>query len=61
MMKIKEICVFNYYLGYYDGQFVAKIAALSENSARDKIAQFVGVSASAYSGKARRLVTVVKV
>jgi hypothetical protein len=53
--------VFNYYLGYYDGMFVAKIAALSENSARDKIAQFVGVSASAYSGKARRLVTVVKV
>lgn len=53
--------MFDYYLGYYDGQFVAKVAALSEQSAKDKIAQFVGVSASAYSGKARRLVTVVKV
>jgi len=53
--------MFNYYLGYYDGQFVTKVAAMSENSARDKIAQLVGVSASAYSGKARRLVSVVKV
>ena len=53
--------MFNYYLGYYDGMFVTKVAALSEQSARDKIAQLVGVSASAYSGNARRLVTVVKV
>ena len=53
--------MFNYYLGYYEGQFVAKVAALSEQSAIDKVASFIGVSASAYSGKARRLVTVVKV
>jgi hypothetical protein len=52
--------MFDYYLGYYDGMFVAKIAAMTENSAIDKIAKLVGVSASAYSGKARRLVTVVK-
>jgi len=53
--------VFNYYLGYYDGQFVAKVASTSEQNAKDKIARLVGVSASAYSGKARRLVSVVKV
>ena len=32
--------------------------ALSEHSALDKGCQLVGVSASAYSGKARRLVEV---
>ena len=53
--------MFNYYLGYYDGQFVAKVASTSEQNAKDKIARLVGVSASAYSGKARRLVTVVKI
>ena len=60
-MNQKETCVFNYYLGYYDGQFVAKVASTSEQNAIDKIARLVGVSASAYSGKARRLVSVVKV
>lgn len=53
--------MFNYYLCYYDGQFVGKFCALSENSAIDKCGQFIGVSASAYSGLSRRLITAVKV
>lgn len=53
--------MFNYYLCYYDGQFVAKFCALSENSAIEKCAQFIHVSASAYSGLSRRLITAVKV
>ena len=46
---------------FYDGVFVCQIYALSENSAIDKGCQIVGVSASRYSGKARRLVTVEEV
>jgi hypothetical protein len=34
--------------------------ALSEQSAKDKGAQMVGVSASAYTGRAHRLVEVVR-
>ena len=40
--------------------FAGTVMALSEQSARDKGCQLVGVSASAYTGKARRLVEVVR-
>jgi hypothetical protein len=51
--------MFRQYFVYYDGQFVGTVMALSENSALDKGCQLVGTSPSAYSGKARRLVSVV--
>jgi hypothetical protein len=57
---MEEILMFNQYFVYYDGQFVGTVMALSESSAKDKGCQLVGVSASAYSGKSRRLVEVVR-
>jgi hypothetical protein len=50
--------MFHQYSVYYDGKFQGNVMALSEHSALDKGCQLVGVSASAYSGKARRLVEV---
>ena len=52
--------MFRQYFVYYDGQFVGTVMALSESSAMDKGCQLVGVSASAYTGRARRLVEVVR-
>ena len=52
--------MFNQYFVYYDGRFVGTVMALSENSARDKGCQLAGVSASAYTGRARKLVEVVR-
>jgi hypothetical protein len=52
--------VFHQYFVYYDGQFAGTVMALTESSARDKGCQLVGVSASAYTGKARRLVEVIR-
>jgi hypothetical protein len=52
--------MFHQYFVYYDGQFQGTVMALSEQSAFDKGCQLVGVSASAYSGKARRLVEVIR-
>jgi len=52
--------MFNQYFVYYDGRFVGTVMALTEGSAFEKGCQMVGVSASAYSGKARRLVEVVR-
>lgn len=52
--------MFNWYLCYYDGRFVAKLAAMHENSAIEKCGQLIGLGASAYSGNSRRLITVVK-
>jgi len=52
--------MFNQYFVYYDGRFVGTVMALHEQSAHDKGCQLVGVSASAYSGRARRLVEVVR-
>ena len=52
--------MFYQYFVYYDGQFVGTVMALSQQSALDKGCQLVGVSASAYSGKASRLVEVVR-
>jgi hypothetical protein len=46
---------------FYDGNFVCQVYAMHENSAIDKGCQVIGVSASAYSGKARRLVTAERV
>jgi hypothetical protein len=52
--------MFHQYFVYYDGQFQGTVMALSEQSARDKGCQMVGVSASAYTGRARRLVEVIR-
>lgn len=52
--------MFHQYFVYYDGQFQGTVMALSEQSAHDKGCQLVGVSASAYSGKSRRLVEVIR-
>jgi hypothetical protein len=52
--------MFNQYFVYYDGRFAGTVMALSENSAREKGCQLVGVSASAYTGRARRLVEVIR-
>ena len=41
---------------YYDGEYVTTVRALSEDSAIDRVYMQYG-SASAYSGKARRLFT----
>jgi len=57
-LKDKERIMFRQYFVYYDGCFVGTVMALSEQSAKDKGAQMCGVSASAYTGKARRLVQV---
>ena len=56
----KEQKMFHQYSVYYDGKFQGNVMALSEHSALDKGCQLVGVSASAYTGKARRLVEVVR-
>jgi len=53
--------MFQRYRVYYDGRYVGVVTALHENSALDKGCQLVGTSASAYSGKARRLVTVERI
>ena len=53
--------MFHRYRVYYEGRFVGVVTALHENSAVDKGCQLVGTSASAYSGKARRLVTVERI
>ena len=52
--------MFHQYFVYYDGRFVGTVMALHERSAHDKGCQLVGTSASAYSGRARRLVEVVR-
>ena len=52
--------MFQQYFVYYDGQFAGTVMALSESSAMDKGCQMVGVSASAYTGRAHRLVEVVR-
>jgi len=52
--------MFHQYSVFYNGRFQGKVMALSEQSALDKGCQLVGVSASAYSGKASRLVEVLK-
>ena len=52
--------MFHQYFVYYDGRFAGTVMALTEQSARDKGAQMVGVSASAYTGRASRLVEVVR-
>jgi hypothetical protein len=52
--------MFHQYFVYYDGQFQGTVMALSEQSAYEKGCQMAGVSASAYSGRARRLVEVVR-
>lgn len=52
--------MFHQYFVYYDGRFVGTVMALHEQSARDKGCQMCGVSASAYTGRARRLVEVVR-
>jgi len=52
--------MFNQYFVYYDGRFKGTVMAINERSAKDKGCQMVGVSASAYTGKARRLVEVVR-
>jgi len=52
--------MFRQYFVYYDGRFQGTVMALSEQSALDKGCQMVGVSASAYSGRARRLVEVIR-
>ena len=52
--------MFHQYFVYYDGQFQGTVMALSEQSAHDKGCQMVGVSASAYTGRARRLVEVIR-
>jgi hypothetical protein len=53
--------MFHRYAVYYDGRYVGTVNALSYSSAVDKGCQLVGTSASAYSGKARRLVTVERI
>ena len=50
----------NQYFVYYDGRFQGTVMALSEQSAKQKAGQMVGVSASAYTGRASRLVEVVR-
>jgi len=50
--------MFKQYFVYYDGRFVGTVMALNEQSAKDKGAQMCAVSASAYTGNARRLVQV---
>ena len=52
--------MFHQYFVYYDGQFQGTVMALSDTSARDKGCQMCGVSASAYTGRARRLVEVIR-
>ena len=49
---------YNYHV-YYDGEYVTTVRALSESSAIERAYMAYG-SASAYSGKARRLFTVRK-
>ena len=49
------------YRVYYDGDYVGVVMALSDHSAWEKGCQMVGTSASAYSGKASRLVKVDRV
>jgi len=48
-----------YYYVYYDGALIAKVNAFSEKDACDRVYQHTG-SASAYSGRARRLYSAVR-
>ena len=43
---------------YYDGVLIGEVTALHHASALEKACQLAGVSASAYSGRSSRLVTV---
>ena len=52
--------MFQQYYVYYDRKFQGTVVALSEQSALDKGCRMAGVSASAYSGRSRRLVEVVR-
>jgi len=52
--------MFNQYFVYYDGRFIGTVMALTEQSARDKGGQLAGVSASAYTGRSRKLMEVVR-
>ena len=53
--------MFHRYKVFYDGSFLGYFNALSEASAKEKGCALAGVSASAYTGRARRLVSVVQV
>ena len=53
--------MFHYYDVFYDGNLIGRVKALSENSALEKGARLAGVSASLYSGRASRLVSVYRV
>lgn len=52
--------MFHKYSVFYDMKWIGDVMALSESSAREKGCQLARVSASAYSGPARRLVHVVR-
>jgi len=54
----KEIDV-GYYYVYYDGALIAKVNAFSESDAVDRVYMTTG-SASANSGRARRLYSAVR-
>lgn len=49
--------MFNRYNIYYDGILIGTVNALTEQSAIDKGCKLAKVSASAYGGRAIRLVT----
>lgn len=52
--------MFRKYNVFYRGQYQGTVNALSEQSAKEKGCQLVGVSASRYTGKARREVEVTR-
>ena len=52
--------MFERYKVYYDSKFIGEVMALSKHSAHEKGCRIAGVSASAYSGRAHRLVSVTK-
>lgn len=52
--------MFNRYSIFYNEEFVGYVMALSDYSAWEKGCQIVGTGASAYSGKASRLVKAIK-
>ena len=52
--------MFERYRVYYDGKYIGQVMALTKCSAHDKGCKMVGVSASAYTGRAHHRVTVVK-
>lgn len=49
--------MFNLYKIFYDGTLIGTVYALTEQSAIDKGCQMAKVTASAYGGRAIRLVT----